>query len=341
MPQIELVPTVARLFPKTRLALQEPPVSHRSKDFSEIFLSARQRLCRLSGERFDAVFACGSGTWANDLMVWSFAPTGKSVLVLTNGEFGNRLAAQVRACRPDAGVFDFGFGKKISEPELTVLLEKIPPVDLIFCVANETSWGGTTDLAMLNRVAAQRGIKICLDAMSAFAFTPEIFTFPQIIAITASSGKGLASIPGIALLFFDRNQRIADTSRPETLRLEPYIAAAGNNTPRNTLSSVLLKTFHAACGEIIDMGSENYRQRLTQIKKRIIRLAQKSGVRTFPQSDSPMITAFYKDGNAERFLENLRKQGFSAYTQPAYLSTRNLFEIAVMGDFRPTDFPQD
>lgn len=128
-------------------------------------------------------------------------------LALTNGEFGNRLAAQLSACRRDAGIADFGFGNPIGEAQLRKVIEENPEADLIFCVACETSWGGLTDLRMLSRIARERGITICLDAMSAVGFSPEIFSFPNIVAISASSGKGLASLPGIAVLFIDSEKR--------------------------------------------------------------------------------------------------------------------------------------
>lgn len=338
METVELVPTVARFFPQTQLALREAPVSHRSEAFSTIFRATQERLQQLSGTRFDAVFACGSGTWANELMIWTFAPAAKKVLVLNNGEFGERLAAQVRACRNDALTLDFGFGEKMTASRINAFLDEQPSVELIFCVACETSWGGTSDLAMLDRIARERKIDICLDAMSAFAFTPEIFTLPSIVAIAASSGKGLAALPGIALLFFEKNYPIPDVPRPETLNLKAYVVAAENNMPRNTLSSVVLKTVHAALGEILSLGSDNYRSRLLEIKKRIIRRAGAFGVRVFPHSDSPMITAFCRDANAEKFLDAIREHGYSAYTQPAYLKEKKLFEIAVMGNFYPQDF---
>ena len=102
--EVELVPTVAEFFPATKKALRERPFSHRSERFASLFRSARERLSELSGARYASILACGSGTWANEMMVWTFAPAAKKPLALTNGEFGNRLAAQLSACRRDAGI---------------------------------------------------------------------------------------------------------------------------------------------------------------------------------------------------------------------------------------------
>lgn len=338
--KVELVPTVAEFFPATKKALRERPFSHRSERFASLFRASRERLAELSGERYASILACGSGTWANEMMVWMFAPAAKKPLVLTNGEFGNRLAAQLSACRRDAGIADFGFGNPIGEARLRKVLEENPAADLIFCVACETSWGGLTDLRMLSRVARERGITICLDAMSAVGFSPEIFSFPNIVAISASSGKGLVALPGIAVLFIDSGKEIPAAPRPRIFDVREYFAAAENDAPLNTLSSVPLNAFHASLGEILALGTGTYRRRLTEIKSRLIRCAGTFGVMPFPHSDSPMITAFRAGGNAEKFLAALGKRGFSAYTQPRYLRERGLFELAVMGDFRPQDFPE-
>lgn len=335
---IELVPTIAKFFPATENAFREPPISHRSDDFSAVFRVARERLRLISGDRYDSVFFCGSGTFANELMVWTFAPPAKKILVLSNGEFGERLAKQVSACRSDALVLDFGFGNPMNESVLRKFLEENPGVDLIFGVACETSWGGTTNLEMLSRVARERGIEICLDAMSAFAFSPEIFMFPNIVAVSASSGKALAALPGIAMLFFEKNREIPEARRPKTLDLKSYIAAAEKNAPRNTLSSVLLKTFHAALGEVLSLGCKNYRNRLLEVKRLLLCRAESFGAFPLPDSDSPMITAFPRNTATEKFLDDLREHGFVAYTQPDYLSKRGIFEIAVMGNFSSEDF---
>lgn len=336
---IELVPTIARFFPETEKALREPPISHRSNEFSAVFCVARERLRAISGERYDSVFFCGSGTFANELMVWTFAPSAKKILVLSNGEFGSRLAKQVLACRKDALVLDFGFGKPVTESVLREFLGSNPEVDLIFAVACETSWGCQIDLEMLSRTAWERGIRICLDGMSAFAFSPEIFAFPNIVAIAASSGKALAALPGIAILFFEKDGTIDEVPRPKTFDLKSYVAAAEKNASRNTLSSVLLKTFHAALGEVLLLGCEAYRNRLLELKQLMLCRAKSFGVFPLPNSDSPMITAFPRNADAENFLADLQKRGFVAYTEPAYLAEHGIFEIAVMGNLSPDDFP--
>ncbi len=175
--------------------------------------------------------------------------------------------------------------------------------------------------------------------MSAVGFSPEIFSFPNIVAISASSGKGLASLPGIAVLFIDSEKEIPVGHRSRIFDVREHFAAAETDAPLNTLSSVLLNAFHASLGEILTLGTGTYRHRLMEIKSRLICYAGTFGVMPFPHSDSPMITAFRAGGNAEKFLADLGKRGFSAYTQPKYLREHGLFELAVMGDFHPDDFP--
>lgn len=345
--RIEFVPTSAKFFPAARAALASPLfVSHRSETFSALFEKLRKNLKELSGGNCEAVIACGSGTWANELAAQNFARGKKSVLTLVNGEFGARLDAQVRRACGDAAAqrLDFGWGEPFSEKILRERLVSTPECRTIFCVACETSWGGLNDLAMLDRAAREHGAEIVLDAMSAVGFSPKIFAFPSVRAVTASSGKGLAGVPGIALLFLRGKDppapRGGAESVPASLDLAAHLRAMRENAPLNTLSSFLVQMLNASVEEILRLGQENYRTQLLAAKAEITEIFRRRGFETFPRSDSPMITAFRRadDDRANSELDAaLARANIEIYGRPKYLRERRLFEVAAMGDFSGAD----
>ncbi len=344
VPALEFVPTVAKFFPAARRAASAPVfTSHRGARFAEIFARLHANLRRLSGGRYRAVVAAGSGTWANELAAWNFAEAEDAPLVLVNGEFGERLFAQVsRASGGRARRADFGWGEAFSEEKLRERLRGTPRARRIFCVACETSWGGVTDLAALDRAAREHGAEIVLDAMSAVGFSPEIFAFPSVRAVSASSGKGLAGVPGLALLFVRGDVAPAEPRGrgPVSLDLAAHEAATAAGAPLNTIGSNLVDVLNASVEEILALGQTRYRERLAALKSRIVSVFARRGFEAFPGSNSPMITAFRRsrDARADAALASaLARAGIEIYDRPKYLRERGLFEVATMGDFSDAD----
>ena len=80
---------------EVRRAFEQAPESHRADAFTRDFQAAKQVLCELVHARYVELFL-GSGTLANDVVAGQLLLEGKPGLVLTNGEFGERLVDHAR-----------------------------------------------------------------------------------------------------------------------------------------------------------------------------------------------------------------------------------------------------
>ncbi|MGI9535295.1 MAG: GNAT family N-acetyltransferase, partial [Thermodesulfobacteriota bacterium] len=69
---------------------RKPPISHRSKEFTELFKNTQRRLCGITNSKY-AQILMGSGTLSNDLVAAQLSTLNSKGLILTNGEFGDRL----------------------------------------------------------------------------------------------------------------------------------------------------------------------------------------------------------------------------------------------------------
>ena len=74
-------------------ALQEPPLSHRSSAFRNLYDQTTEFLNNSFRVR-DSYLLTGSGTLANEVMLQEIKTIGGKGLILSNGEFGNRLITQ-------------------------------------------------------------------------------------------------------------------------------------------------------------------------------------------------------------------------------------------------------
>ncbi|MBS1370308.1 MAG: aminotransferase class V-fold PLP-dependent enzyme [Lentisphaeria bacterium] len=339
MRRLELVPTVPHLFPATQEAIREPLFSHRSERFSALFRSTASQLRKISGERFHPVIAAGTGTWANELMVWNIVPGARKVLVVSNGEFGDRLLKQCRNCCPGTIALKFEWGEAYDRARIESCLAAHPEVDWIFGVATETSCGRANNIALLDEIAAPRGIRIALDGVSAVGLAPELFRHDSVHVVTASSGKALAGLPGISIVLLDGGVKpAASENRPESLDLAKLIAAeTSSGMVRNTLSSMQLMALESSLRSIGDCV--DYSARIGSLKERAVNGLRKLGIEPLPGSNSPMVTAFHRppEPRWSRMLRAWEEAGVDVYHRPCYLEERQLFEIAAMGDLHEED----
>lgn len=157
--------------------------------------------------------------------------------------------------------------------------------------------------------------------------------------MTSSSGKALAALPGISILFLDNAVKpAASKTRPESLDLAKLIAAeASPGMVRNTLSSMHLMALESSLRSIGD-GIE-YTERIIKLKTRVVDGLQKIGIEPLPGSNSPMVTAFRcpPDPRWSSMLKSWESVGVDVYFRASYLEERQLFEVATMGDLHMED----
>ena len=157
--------------------------------------------------------------------------------------------------------------------------------------------------------------------------------------MTASSGKALAGLPGISILFLDNAVKpAASENRPESLDLAKLIAAeTSSGMVRNTLSSMQLMALESSLRSI--GGCIEYTERIGKLKTRAVEGLRKIGIEPLPGSNSPMVTAFRRppEPRWSNMLKAWESAGVDVYFRPSYLEERQLFEIAAMGDLHPED----
>ncbi|MGH7253889.1 MAG: 2-aminoethylphosphonate aminotransferase, partial [Nitrospiraceae bacterium] len=96
---ILLNPGPVNVSERVRKALQRPDICHRESEFAELLQGIRQKLLKafVPGAESDytAVVLTGSGTAAVEAAVLSSLPTGKRILVINNGVYGERISSMV------------------------------------------------------------------------------------------------------------------------------------------------------------------------------------------------------------------------------------------------------
>ena len=181
---------------EVRKALSETPISHRSHAFELLYRRTTTQLCSAFCVK-ETFLLSGSGTLANEVMIQEIKHRGKG-LILSNGEFGYRLIEQSLRNSLDFITYELQWGVAFDMDEVEKLLIEHSIKWILFCHC-ETSTGIINELDRIIALSENYRCLCFVDCMSTVGTRP--LNLSKVAMATASSGKGLASVPGLAIVF--------------------------------------------------------------------------------------------------------------------------------------------
>ncbi len=217
MESLSFLPGPVRLHPDIFKDLATFPLSHRTEEFKQIFHDTCNMLSHMTQAKYTALFM-GSGTLANEVIAAQLSTLEGKGLVLSNGEFGERLVEQARRFSLDFKHLSFAWGDGFNYSQITDYILQYRP-SWVWFVHLETSTGILNNLQQILQVCKQTSTKVCVDCMSSIGNMP--LDLLEVYLAAASSGKGLASFNGIALVFSNHIPTV-QPSLPKYLDLGYY-----------------------------------------------------------------------------------------------------------------------
>jgi aspartate aminotransferase-like enzyme len=316
------------LSPRVRLALAMPVISHRSQRFIDMLREVRESLRRMTRARHVAV-VCGSGTLANETIAQQLRGLSSRGLILVNGEFGGRLAMIAARAGLEFDTITVAWGQTIETIAVRTALHA-REYGWLWCVATETSTGSRFDIDALQDIADECDVRLCIDCMSAIGTTP--LDLSRTYLASASSGKGLASLAGLALVFAN-SVPPSRVDVPASLDLALHLR--GEGVPF-TMSSVPLCALHASLVEMVDSISSRYASIARDGEALRCQLASK-GLNTIVNGQHAAAgvatIALPHDANSLNVGRCLREAGIEIGFESEYLRQRNWIQVALMGHY--------
>lgn len=331
---INFLPGPVAMTPAVSAAFARPPESHRGRAFQDDFLALRARLARFAGaERVQIVL--GSGSLGTDCVGAQLSLLGGRGMILSNGEFGERLAAHADRFALDFAHLRAEWGHVFTRESLVAQLNGESGVRWLWVVHHETSSGVLNDLAMLRELCAARGIRLCMDCISSIGSVP--VNLAGVWLATGVSGKGLGSYPGLALVFHGDLLQ-ADAGRvPRYLDLANWDSAGGIPF---THSSNLVRALDAALVEAEVEGSARF-TRIADLAAELRAGFRRLGfaiVAPDAHACPAIITvAMSEPGAAARLGDRLERAGFILSYRSRYLMDRNWIQACLMGAVTEAD----
>jgi len=322
---LSFLPGPVPIAPCVRAAFQQPPVSHRSDAFHRLLGRVRAQLCRLTGAAHAEVLL-GSGTLANDVVAAQLSLRPGPGLVISNGEFGDRLIDHARRHRLDHQTMKLPWGEPIDADRVASLAAGMR-ARWVWAVASETSTGMLNDVPAIERAARGAGADLCLDAISAVGAVP--LSLEGVAFASLVSGKGLGALPGLSAVVHNAPVPPAPDRLPRYLDLG--YCAAEDGVPF-TQSSNLVAAFAAALDRfdtgapVADLATLGawFRPRL--------RAMGLTPLVADAWATPAVVTLEAPEGlTAAAIGESLSRRGLGIAYQSAYLRRRNWLQISLMG----------
>lgn len=307
-------------------ALAQPAISHRSEEFHALRRETVDLLCRLT-RAGKAEVLVGTGTLANDVIAAQLSLLDSPGLVLSNGEFGERLIDHATRARLEFQILRGTPGTAFSLNAVRRKLEEIDSPGWLWFAHCETSTGILNDMAGLKALAAEFNLKLCVDCISSIGMTE--VDLSGVYLASGVSGKALGGLPGLALVFYHHRIKTENVAIPRYLDLALYAKQSG--VPFTGSSNLLMALRTALEG----FDLETRCNRITYYSDWIRRELHACGY-TLPGKAEELIPGvisveFPPEQSSTAVAQQLEKRGISVSFNSDYLRRANRIQICLMG----------
>ena len=186
-----------------KYAMVVEDICPREKQFGELVENIRKDLVRVvhGEETYEAVLFASSGTGGVEACLSSVVPHGKSVLIINNGAYGQRMQQICDGMGVDHIDYNIAWGATIDYDVVESMVEKAKQaITHIALVHHETTVGILNDLSEISRIAKKYSIEVIVDAMSSYAGIPIDIKNPEIHYLVASSNKCIQGMAGLSFV---------------------------------------------------------------------------------------------------------------------------------------------
>ncbi|SQH76438.1 conserved protein of unknown function, containing conserved domain of Pyridoxal phosphate-dependent transferase [Shewanella benthica] len=259
-----------------RLAVAKEDICHREVEFDQLLQSIETKLLKifeLKQADYRAVVITGSGTAANESMLSSVVGD-KNILIITNGEFGERLVDISTIHNKNTYRLDFPWGEVFDMDKISDYL-KCNNIDVIAMVHHETSSGMLNPIEKIGALAKKHNALFIVDGVSSAGAERIDMKKCHIDFFSSSSSKAISSYSGLSFILgkvqeFEKLKELPVKTMYLNLYKFYYFIKTLSQTP-NTPAVHLFFALEQALINFLDEGVIN---RYATLKNRAKRLRQ-------------------------------------------------------------------
>jgi aspartate aminotransferase-like enzyme/GNAT superfamily N-acetyltransferase len=325
---VNFLPGPVSIHPDVATAMSQLPYSHRSARFKKTLSATKAALCALTNCS-QVQIVVGPGTLANDIVAAQLLLLNAAGLILSNGEFGERLLDHAARMQLKFVTLAAPWGVGLTTAKISEKLAHSPRIKWLWVTHCETSTGTLIDLSRLAAICRQYDVKLCVDCTSSVGVVPVDLT--DVYLATTVSGKALAAYPGLAMIFHHHDIEPAPTQLPRTLDLGLYASLATGDIPFTHSSNLVTALLCAISRE--DWTAKFLRVQTTgaALRRQLLKLGYDVIANTAATSPAVITIALPATIRSVDAGSALEQQGFLLGYQSQYLQRRNWLQLCLMG----------
>jgi 2-aminoethylphosphonate-pyruvate transaminase len=189
---------------KVRQALMLPDLCHREKEFSDLMAAIRAKLLNAFDieSEYTSVLVSGSGTAALEMAVSSSLTPGKSMLVIENGVYGERIGKICDVYKLSRHTIKLDWGKPPNLEDIEKELKQNPDIEVVSLVHHETTTGLLNPLNKVGELARRYEKIFLVDCISSLAGDEIDFKSCPIDIAVGTANKCIQGFPGVSFVLF-------------------------------------------------------------------------------------------------------------------------------------------
>ena len=325
-----------------RQALLHYDICHRSAEFEDLFCSLKLGISRLfeADDSYDSVMVSGSGTSANEAVLSSIFAEGEAVMLIRNGEFGERLLGTIIKYGVPLVDVPFEWGEYPDVDRIEAAMKDASDVKAVAMVFHETSTGMINPVKEVGELCRKYGKAFFVDAISAAGGEYVNVLDNNIDIVTSVGGKCVGAFPGSAYVCGKKSllgSLTFEQGKNVYLNLATlYGVSRDRNQTPNTPNVNIYWALDAALSDIHAEGLsariKRYRDCASIIRKGVRELGLSLLIPEELMSNT-VTSAMLPEGiPLKKFIAEMEKRGFTLYEGKGPLIEKRVFQIANMGE---------
>ena len=329
-----------------RKAIAREDICHREVEFEQLFCSVGTQLLQLleirESHHYQAVVITGSGSTANEAMLASVVGD-QNILILSNGEFGERLHATSEIHNSNTSLLKFPWGAALDLDVVDNYLRD-HHIDVIAVAHHETSSGMLNPLAAIGSLAKAHSAILLVDCVSSAGAEAIDMERDNIAFCSASSSKAIGSYPGLSFVIGKKTEfeKLAVLpAKTAYLNLHKFFqfATQRSQTP-NTPAVPLFFALDEALANILIETVPGRRAKIQRTAARLRKGMTKLGLTFLLETDdmSSVLTTVHLPSHVhiDQLRHSLREHSIIIYEGKGPLAGR-IFQVGNIGELSQLD----
>ena len=324
-----------------RAALQRGDMCHREAEFSEVLHSIRDSLPRALnvGDTHEAILVTGSGTSAMEMAVISSVREGRSILIIDNGVYGDRLGKIAKANGIATHAVTSDWTTPANPAEVERVLAAHPDIDAVACVHHETTTGLINPIKQIGDIVARTEACFVIDAISGTAIEDQDLGEVGADIICGTANKGLHGLPGMSFILVSAKaiERLESVpTRSLYLNAATYLNSQRKGDVPFTPAVQICFAFDQAIKEYEAAGgfaarTATYRERAALVRKGFANMGLRMIIDEPYRSNTVNLLHLPDGVTYDELHDALKDEGFVIYAGQGKLA-QEYFRVCTMGE---------